>query len=80
MTHEEIIKELTPIVRKVFNDNSLILTDEMSANTLPAWTSLTFMKLVEKIEKQFGFKYKMMEILPLKNMGAIVESISSHTV
>jgi acyl carrier protein len=34
--------------------------------------------LLTEIENQFGFKFKMMEILKLQNMGAIIDSIQTH--
>ena len=78
MTREEIISQLTPIARAMLKDESLVLTDELSAANVPTWTSLSFMMLLTEIENQFGFKFKMMEILKLQNMGAIIDSIQTH--
>lgn len=79
MEKQEIIVKLTEIVRTVFNDKSLTLSDDMSATTVDAWTSLTFMQLLTEIEAQFKFKFKMMELIQLKNIGDIIKSIESHT-
>ena len=79
MERNEIIQKLTLISREVFQDDSLVLTDEMSASTVDGWTSLTFMLLLKNIEDQFGFKFKMLEILQLKTMGAIIKAIEVHT-
>ncbi len=79
MERNEIIQTLTPVVHEVFQDDSLVLTDEMSASTVDGWTSLTFMLLLKNIEDQFGFKFKMLEILQLKTMGAIIKAIEVHT-
>lgn len=79
MERNEIIQKLTLISREVFQDDSLVLTDEMSASTVDAWTSLTFMLLLKSIEDQFDFKFKMLEILQLKTMGAIIKAIEEHT-
>ena len=78
MTREEIISQLTPIVRAMLKDENLVLTDELSAANVPTWTSLSFMMLLTEIENHFGFKFKMMEILKLQNMGAIIDSIQTH--
>lgn len=78
MTREEIISQLTPIARAMLKDENLVLTDELSAANVPTWTSLSFMMLLTEIENQFGFKFKMMEILKLQNMGAIIDSIQTH--
>ena len=79
MNKNEIIGRLTPIVRSVFANDSIVLTEEMSAENTEAWTSMSFMLLLTEIENQFGFKFKMMEILRLQTMGAIINAIEQHT-
>ena len=78
MTREEIIEKLTPIARQVFTNEALEITDDLSTANVPTWTSLAFMQFLTEIENQFGFKFKMMEILKLQSMGAIINSIQSH--
>ena len=79
MTREEILTKLTPIAQEIFTDNYLVLNDAMSAENVSTWTSLSFMQLLTEIEEQFGFKFKMMEILRLQTMGAIIDAIQQHT-
>ena len=78
MDRPDVIERLTPIARKVFEISDLVLNDEMSAETLDTWTSLSFMQFLTAIEQEFGFRFKMMELLSLKSMGSIIDSIASH--
>jgi len=78
MTREEIVEKLEPIAQKVFSQPGLKISDDMSASTLQSWTSLSFTQMLTRIEEEFGFKFKMMEILKMQNMGAIIETISKH--
>ena len=78
MTREEIISQLTPIAQAMLKDDTLVILDDLSAANVPTWTSLSFMMLLTEIENHFGFKFKMMEILKLQNMGAIIDSIQTH--
>ncbi len=78
MTREEIVLKLTPIAQEIFTNNSMKLTDDMSAENVPSWTSLSFMQFLSEIENQFGFKFKMIEILRLQTMGAIIDVIQQH--
>ncbi len=78
MDREEIISRLTPIAREVFEEPDLELTEDLSPETLEAWTSLTFMQLLSAIEQDFSIKFKMMELLSLKTMGDIVQALSKH--
>ena len=78
MNRSEIIEKLTPIARQVFANEALEIIDDLSAANVPTWTSLAFMQFLAEIENQFGFKFKMMEILKLQSMGAIIDSIQTH--
>lgn len=78
MTREELIADITPIARIVFQNEQLILTDELDGTMLDAWTSLTFTKFLGEIEKKYAFKFKVMELIKLKNMGSIVDVILNH--
>ena len=78
MNRNEIIEKLTPIARQIFADEAMVLNDDLSAANVANWTSLSFMQFLTEIENQFGFKFKMMEILKLQSMGAIIDSIQTH--
>lgn len=78
MERQEIIERLTPIAQKVFESPNLVLTDDLSAEALDTWTSLAFMQFLDAIEKDFGIKFKMMELLSLKTMGNIIDSIAKR--
>jgi acyl carrier protein len=78
MERSEIIEKLTPIAQRIFLNDALELRDDLSAQNVPNWTSLSFMQFLTEIEEQFGFKFKMMEILRLQTMGAIIDAIEKH--
>lgn len=78
MTKQEIITQLTPIAQEIFQNPDLLLTDDLSSVNVDTWTSMAFMQFLTTIEEHFGFKYKMMEILRLQNMGAVIDSIQNH--
>ena len=79
MERNEIVAQLTTIASEIFQLENLVLTENMSATNVETWTSLTFMQLLTAIEENFGFKFKMMELIQIKNMGDIIRSIESHT-
>ncbi|MCQ2274004.1 MAG: acyl carrier protein [Bacteroidales bacterium] len=78
MTREEIVSKIEPIAQKVFMQPSLVIDDNLSAATVPTWTSLTFTQFLTELEGLFAIKFKMMEILKMKNMGAIIDTVVSH--
>ena len=79
MERNEIVAQLTTIASEIFQVENLVLTEDMSATNVDTWTSLTFMQLLTAIEENFGFKFKMMELIQIKNMGDVIRSIEAHT-
>ena len=78
MTRTEIIEKIQPVACEVFSQPGLEITDSLCANTLPAWTSLSFTQFLTKLEVMFDIKFKMMEILKMQNMGEIISVIEKR--
>ena len=78
MSREELKVEIEAIAREVFQKPELAITDAMSAVDVDTWTSLSFMQFLTAIEDKYGFKFKMMELLQLRNMGAVIDATMRH--
>jgi len=72
MNRNEIIEKLTAVFHEVFNDNNIVLSDEMTANDVENWDSLTHMLLIARVEETFGIKFKLKELNKLKQVGDMV--------
>ena len=79
MNREELTLEVQTIAQDVFQKPELVLCDSLSASDVDTWTSLSFMQFLTAIEEKYGFKFKMMELLQLRNIGAILDAILKHT-
>jgi len=77
MERQDLINKLTTIFQTTFEDNSIVLTDELTANDVDNWDSLTHMILISTIEKEFDIKFKLKDLNKMKNVGALIEIISS---
>ena len=77
MESEKIISEITPIFRKVLDNDSIILNLETTANDIEEWDSLTHIQLVVAIEKHFKIKFTASEIQGFKNVGEMCNAIAS---
>ena len=75
MEKKEIIEKLTPIVQDVFADSTIEIMDQMNAENVAAWTSLSFMQLLARIEEEFSFKFKIFELINIHNMGELIAAI-----
>ena len=78
MEREELVVEVQELAREVFEKPNLVICDTMSAADVDTWTSLNFLKFLTAIGDKFGFKFKMMELLQLRNMGAVVDVTMKH--
>ena len=77
MKKGELVSQLAEIFRNVFNDNTIVLTDNLTANDIDQWDSLTHMILVTEIENVFSIKFKLKELNKMRNIGDMIEIIIS---
>ena len=78
MDRNDIMGRIVPIAREVFEKPELELCDSLDATQVATWTSYAFMQLLEKFEKEFGFKFKMMELIKIRNIGTLVDVVMQH--
>ena len=72
-------ERLQEIFRDIFDDETLIITEEMSANDIEDWDSLAQINLIIAIEKEFKVKFRLEEVSNLKNIGEMLELLSKKT-
>lgn len=77
MNRSEIGEKLTAIFHEVFNDNNIVLSDEMTAKDVENWDSLTHMLMITKVEEVFGIKFKLKELNKLKMVGDLINTIET---
>ncbi len=75
MQGDEIKSRLTPIFRDVFRDDSLVVTEQLTAQDVPAWDSLSHINMIMAVEKTFGVKFSIKDVRAMKNVGGLVELI-----
>ena len=76
---EDIINRLNTIFREVFEDGSIQVTQEMTANDVEKWDSLSHLAMVIAVEKEFCIKFKLKELVSMKNVGDLINRIASKT-
>ena len=76
MEPNQIKTRLTPIFRDVFGDPGLTVTDEMTADDVPAWDSLSHINMIMAVEKDFGVKFSIKDVRAMKNVGGLVNLIA----
>ncbi len=71
----DILGELQPIFHEVFDDDSIVVTNETNADMIEDWDSLSHIRLVAAVSKYFGVKFALGELQGLKNVGEMIDLI-----
>jgi acyl carrier protein len=74
MTRDEILKQTQDVFREVFDDESLLITDETTAEDIEDWDSLEHINLITAIEQHFKIKFAMSEATRFKNVGDLIDT------
>ncbi len=77
MNREVIVEKLTAIFRKVFNEKDLVLRDDLTANDVETWDSLTHMLMITEVENEFQVKFKLKDLNKMKHVGDLISIIES---
>ena len=75
MEKSEIESRLTPIFRDVFDDDALVVAEDMTAAEVPTWDSLSNINMIIAVEKAFGVKFSIKDVRNLKNVGELLDLI-----
>lgn len=75
MSREEIYKNLDEVFQDVFDDDTIHVNDNTTADDIEDWDSLEHIGLIVAIERKFNIKFNMSEITSLKNVGEMVDII-----
>ena len=70
-------EKLQEIFRDIFDDEGLIISEEMSAADIEDWDSLAQINLIIAIEQEFKVKFNLEEISQLKNIGEMINLIEN---
>jgi acyl carrier protein len=77
MEKTEIYRKLDGIFQDVFDDDSVTIKPELTANDVDGWDSLSHIRLVLTIEKAFAVRFSASEVGKLKNVGELVNLIAA---
>ena len=75
MDVNEIIKQVNEVFREVFDDETLVIDHNTTANDIAEWDSLTHIELVVAVEKHFNIRFTSSEIQNFKNVGDMSSTI-----
>ncbi|MBJ6723702.1 acyl carrier protein [Geomesophilobacter sediminis] len=72
-----LMETLTQVFRLVFDDTTLHIHPETTANDIDGWDSLTHINLITAIEAEFRIRFTQTELLAAKNVADLLATIES---
>ena len=75
---QEIYERLNEVFREVFDDDSIRLSRNTTAEDIEDWDSLEHITLIGAVENAFHIRFKMHEVSTMKNVGEMVDIIAAR--
>lgn len=75
----DIQYKLNGIFREVFQDDSIRIRPEMTANDIEGWDSFSHVTLIVAIETRFNITFSLREVIGFKNVGDLIKFIEKKT-
>jgi acyl carrier protein len=79
MEASDIYARLEKVFRDVFDDETIAIRPELTADQVEDWDSLNNIRLILSIEKSFGIKFSAAQTANLKNVGELAELVRTKT-
>ncbi len=80
MDKAAVMDRLQEVFRAVFDDPTIVITPETTADDIPGWDSMNHIMIVVESERRFGLKFRTAEIEELRNIGDFVTLILAKQV
>lgn len=74
-----ISARLKSVILKTLNLDDFPFQDTTVASEVPGWDSLSHVKVILAVEKEYGLRFKTVELLRLKNVGDLQALVSART-
>ena len=78
MDTREIFTRLNRVFQDVFDDDSIRVTPNTTADDIEDRDSLEHITLISAVEREFRMKFKMGEISSMKNVGEMASIIQQR--
>ena len=75
MDARDAFARLDRVFQDVFDDSSIRVNPETTADDIEDWDSLEHITLISAVEREFRMKFKMGEISSMKNVGEMARIV-----
>ena len=75
MNPEEILGELTTILRDLLGDDAIVLRMTTVRSDIPSWDSFNYITFMVAVESKYGTKFRTSDVEAFANVGEVVQKI-----
>jgi acyl carrier protein len=75
--HTEILSRINVLIRDIFDEDDLVVTDDTIAEEVDAWDSANHIRLMLAIMEEFNIEFNGREINASENVGELVDLVAS---
>lgn len=73
------LEQLRDIVRDVFDDDDVDITEDTTARDVEGWDSLNHIRFMVTVEQRFHVRFTSREVESLQNIGDLLRAINSKS-
>ncbi len=70
-----IFEKLTTVFRDIFEDEAIEVNPQLSANDVEYWDSLSHVRLILTVEREFDVSFSTAELSQFDNVGQLADMI-----
>ena len=78
LSKDEIIERLDDVFRDVFDDDTLEVDENTTADDIEDWDSIEHISLIGAVEDEFKMRLKMGEVSGMKDVGEMIGIIEQR--
>ncbi len=79
MERQDILQTLNQIFIDVLKNPGLQIDETMTAHDVDGWDSLSNMTIISEVERQWNFKFKLHDIVKMRNIGDMADCIMKRS-
>ena len=79
MTRPEVAQKLTGVFRDVFEDESIVIREDMTAKDVANWNSVTHIDMICMVEEAFKVQLTTRDVAVLKSVGELISLLEQKT-
>ena len=77
-TTTEVHQKLTDVFRDIFDDPTIEITEQTTAEDIDDWDSITHINLIAAVEKAFKISFNTKDVKALSSVGDFMQLIATR--